>query len=205
MKYFKSIGLLMGLTLLVTPIHADDFSKRAEAFVNELGNDVVRILVNRKTKLSIRKEQFRKEIREHFDLPTIGRFIMARYWRRMNDDQRATYLRLFEDAVIENYASQFDNYSNERLKIVGSRHTKDKGIAVGSQITRAKGAPLNIQWKVFDTKRGLKVLDVIVNNVSMSITLRNEYISAMNARGGINGLLDYLRDKISENRKKQRS
>lgn len=178
----------------------------AEAFIQELGNDVISILFNRKETMNIRKEQFRKEIREHFDLPTIGRFIMSRYWRSMSDAQKDQYLRLFEDAVIENYASQFDNYANQQLVITGSRPTKDKGMVVHTEIPRDGNTDsLDIKWKVFDTSRGLKVLDVIVNNVSMSITLRNEYVSAMNARGGIDGLLSYLREKISEDRRKQRS
>ena len=57
----------------------------------------------------------------------------------------------------------------------------------------------------FKTSRGLKVVDVIVENVSMSLTLRNEYSSVISSRGGnMNGLLVYLKDKISMDRTKNK-
>ncbi len=182
---------------LQTAFSADQDHEKYEAFIADLGNKVIQILVNKNEKMAKRKGDFRLEIQKHFALQSIGRFILARYWRRMNEKQQEQYLQLFEDAVIENYAAQFDDYDNEKLIIKSSRETTDGGIVIKSDIRRpGKGEPLHIDWKVFNTKRGLKVLDVIVNNVSMSITLRNEYSSAIQNRGGIEGLLDYLREKI---------
>lgn len=172
-------------------------NRKYEAFIITLGNNVIQILVNKDEKLSKRKELFRSEIKNNFALKSIGRFVLARYWRRLNEKQQQEYLQLFEDAVIENYAAQFDSYDNEKLVIKSSRETSDGGIIVKSDIRRpGKGEPLHIDWKVFNTKRGPKVLDVIVNNVSMSITLRNEYASTIQNKGSIEGFLDYLREKI---------
>lgn len=174
-----------------------------EAFIKELGNDVISILQSKQDPLSTRKKKFRQEVREHFDLPAIGKFIMARYWRRMDDTQKQAYIRLFEDAVVENYASQFDNYKNEKLVILDANSTKDGGTVVSSQIQRpGQKNPLNIKWKVFNTKRGLKVLDVVINNVSMSLTLRGEYSSVISSRGGVPGLLSYLEEKIQKDQAK---
>ena len=121
------------------------------------------------------------------------------------EKQQQEYLQLFEDAVIENYAAQFDSYDNEKLIIKSSRQTTDGGIIVRSNIRRpGKGEPLHIDWKVFNTKSCPKVLDVVVNNVSMSITLRNEYASAIQNRGDIEGFLDYLREKIKKDQASQK-
>lgn len=180
-------------------------NRKYEAFIITLGNNVIQILVNKDEKLVKRKEKFRSEIQQHFALKSIGRFILARYWRRLNEKQQQEYLQLFEDAVIENYAAQFDSYDNEKLVIKSSRETTDGGIVVRSDIRRpGKGEPLHIDWKVFNTKRGPKVLDVVVNNVSMSITLRNEYASAIQNRGSIEGFLDYLREKIKKDQASQK-
>ena len=194
---------LLGLFLSFQNSYAATNTETPSQFINELGNDVVRILVNKNEAMSSRKASFRSEMRDHFDLSAIGKFIIARYWRRMSDEQKKMYLRLFEDAVVENNASQFDNYNNEKLIIIRQDQTKDGGYVVESRISRTSGgAPLQIEWKVFRTKRGLKVLDVIVNNVSMSLTLRNEYTAVIN-RDGIDGLLTYLKNKIAEDKAKQ--
>lgn len=205
-KYFSIFFLFFVSVVAPHNAHAElKDNRKYEAFIITLGNNVINILVNKDEKLAKRKEQFRSEIQKHFALQSIGRFILARYWRRMNEQQQQDYLKLFEDAVIENYAAQFDNYDNEKLVIKSSRETTDGGIVVKSDIRRpGKGEPLHIDWKVFNTKRGPKVLDVVVNNVSMSITLRNEYASAIQNRGGIEGFLDYLREKIKKDQATQK-
>lgn len=196
-------SLIAGLLICAHAVEEIASNQDAEAFIQDLGNDVIQILIDRKTKMAVRKERFRKEIEEHFDLKAIAKFVLARHWRTMAPEERETYLQLFENAVIENYASQFDNYNNEKLVIKSSHEPKDGGVLVKSYITRpGKGEPLHIHWKVFKTKRGLKVLDVIVENVSMSLSLRNEYSSVIQNRQGIPGLLDYLREKIAENQAK---
>ena len=201
-RFFFTL-MAFALFSVQTMAKSQDYQKH-EAFIRGLGNDVIHILVNKHEKMSVRKAKFRAKIKEHFALQSIGRFIVARYWRRMNKQQQQTYLKLFENAVIENYAAQFNDYNNQQLVIKSSRGTKDGGVVVKSDIRRpGKGEPLHIAWKVFNTKRGLKVLDVVVNNVSMSITLRNEYASAIQNRGGIEGLLDYLREKIAADQAKQ--
>ncbi|NCP62308.1 MAG: ABC transporter substrate-binding protein [Alphaproteobacteria bacterium] len=203
--FFFFFLCLLPLAVPQNTFAIDQKNETYEAFIADLGNNVIQILINKNEKIAKRKEQFRSEIQGHFALKSIGRFILARYWRRMNETQQQEYLQLFEDAVIENYAAQFDNYDNEKLIIKSSRETSDGGIIVKSDIRRpGKGEPLHIDWKVFNTKRGPKVLDVVVNNVSMSITLRNEYAGAIQNRGGIDGFLDYLREKIKKDQAAQR-
>ena len=201
--FFMAFAVTIFLLPLKIQAADQDYSKH-EDFIQSLGNDVVSILINKNEKMTSRKDKFRREIKENFALRSIGRFIVARYWRRMDTTQKAEYLKLFEDAVIENYASQFNDYNNQQMVVKSSRGTKDGGVVVKTDIRRpGQGEPLHIAWKVFNTKRGFKVLDVIVNNVSMSITLRNEYASAIQNRGGVDGLLEYLREKIKADQAKQ--
>lgn len=174
-------------------------TEETEKFVADLGNKIIQILVRKEMPMSQRKEDFRQVLHENFDMPSIGKFVIARYWRALGDKQQE-YLKLFEDAVVENYASQFDNYQNEKLQVKSSMSSQDSGLVVKSIIVRPnKGQPLKVDWKIFRTKRGLKVVDIIVDSVSMSITLRNEYTSVYSERGGADGLLKYLKDKADGN------
>lgn len=182
-------------------------AKVYEDFVNQTGNEIINILVNKDAPMESRKADFRKVLSSKFDMQAIGRFVMARYWRVFDQSQKNTYLSLFENAVVENYAAQFDNYHNEKLEVKGSYETPDKGLVVQSTIIRpAGGPPLKVDWKVFQTKGGLKVLDIIVDGVSMSITLRSEYMGVFQSKGGatgggIDGLFTYLKEKIANPKK----
>lgn len=205
LRVFSLGALFMALFIAPTLVRAEEgeFAEQKK-FIEGLGNDVIQILINRDEPMAARKEKFRAEINQHFDLKAIGKFILSRHWRRMSEAQQTTYLELFEEAIIENYAAQFNDYNNQKLVILSARSTTDGGTVVKSDIKRpGKGEPLHIDWKIFNTSKGLKVLDVIVNNVSMSITLRNEYSSAIQNRGGYDGLLDYLREKIQADQAKQ--
>lgn len=170
-------------------------TQETEKFVSELGNKIIQILVHKETPMAQRKENFRQVLYENFDMHSIGKFVIARYWRVLGKKQQE-YLKLFENAVVENYAAQFDNYQNEKLQVKSSTQSQDGGIVVKSIIVRPnKGQPLKVDWKIFNTKRGFKVVDIIVDAVSMSITLRNEYTAVYSERGGADGLLKYLKEK----------
>ncbi|OJX13074.1 MAG: hypothetical protein BGO77_04350 [Caedibacter sp. 37-49] len=165
-------------------------------FITSLGNNIIRILVNKKAPLSERKNEFRHVLKDYFDIPEIGKFVLARYWKRATNNQKTEYLDLFENAIVDNYAAQFDDYQNETLEVQSVRESADQGIMVMSVIKKQTGAPpLKVDWKIFQTKQGLKVYDIIVNGVSMSITQRSEYAGIINKNGGqLEGLLKLMRE-----------
>ena len=171
-------------------------SQTYKNFITTLGNNIIGILVDKKAPLTERKEKFRQVLRDYFDIPEIGKFVLARYWRRATDQQKIEYLVLFENAIVDNYAAQFDNYQNEMLEVQNVREDSDQGVLVMSIIKRQTGAPpLKIDWKIFQTKRGLRVYDIIINGVSMSITQRSEYGGIISQNGGqIEGLLKLMRE-----------
>ena len=204
-------ALILGVALGSCPVWASDAettqaqgvseaSKDMEDFVLKTGNDIIQVLVNKAQPMSQRKADFRGVLHAQFDMKGIGRFVLSRAWRTLDANQKAAYLKLFEDAVVENYASQFDNYHNEKLTVKGSYETKDGGLIVHSKVLRpAGGPPLKVDWKIFKTKDGFRVLDIVVDGVSMSITLRTEYMGVFQDRGGYEGLISYLKNKITQN------
>jgi phospholipid transport system substrate-binding protein len=210
MTILKRISLILfSATFFLTPAicaeKEQDSAKASEQdlekyneFVNHLGNEIIKILVDQGSPLEKRKEKFRAVLKENFDIAAIGKFVLARYWKPLTAEQKQEYLKLFEDAIVENYAAQFDNYANEQLKVTNSRLEDDGGAVVQGQIVRPSGgAPLNVDFKVFNTKKaGLKVFDIIINGVSMSITQRSLYTSTIqNNNGKIEALFSSLKDK----------
>jgi phospholipid transport system substrate-binding protein len=176
-----------------------DKASEVESFVTNIGNEIITILVQRSQPLASRKVAFRAILDRDFDMPSIGKFVISRYWRGMSNDQQQDYINLFVNAVVESYAAQFDNYNNEKLEVLNSRNTGDSGFLVNSTIIRpGKGQPLKVEWKIFKTPKGMKVLDIVVDGISMSISLRSEYSAVVNSHGGVEGLLDYLREKSSD-------
>lgn len=166
----------------------------ARQFVVQIGNEIIRILVNKNKPLTERKSEFRKVLRSDFNINAIGKFALGRYWRIATDEQKRQYLELFEDSIVESYAAQFDNYSNEKLVVLGSRATQKGGILVQSHILRPRGGePLKVDWQIFKGKDGQKIYDIIINGVSMSITQRSEYAAAIKSTGSIENFISKMR------------
>lgn len=169
---------------------------QARAFVDNVGGNILAILQEKKAPLEERKKQFRNVLREKFDLASIGRFVMGRYWRQATENQRKDYLSLFENDLVESYAAQFDAYNDETFEVTGHRPSQDGGIIIKSRINRPSGGePLPVDWKVFSTENGLRVFDIIVNGVSMSITQRTDYAGMLASAGSIDGFIELLRNK----------
>lgn len=206
-----SLGALVATGMIMAPLSTafaeDDRGSKAEVesttasekdFVQKVGNEIVKILADRNSNIDERRERFRKVLRENFDIKSIGKFVLGRYWRTISDDQKSQFLKLFEDALVENYSSQFDNYHNESLEVKGSRDSKAGGTIVQSQVIRPQGGnPLNVDWKVFSVKDGsYKILDIVVDGVSLSNTQRSTYAATIqNNNGSIDALLSSMQDK----------
>ncbi|MGP1396846.1 MAG: MlaC/ttg2D family ABC transporter substrate-binding protein [Inquilinaceae bacterium] len=169
----------------------------ARAFIENLGDQAIDIL-QRRTSTDTMTEEFRALFRASFDIPTIGRFVLGRNWRQATEEQQREYLKLIEDLVIETYSRRFSGYSGERFTIGSTRPQGENDVLVMSQIVRPDGPPINVGWRVRDRSGGYRIIDVIVEQISMGVTYRDEFNSIIQRNGGrIEALLDALREEIA--------
>jgi phospholipid transport system substrate-binding protein len=143
-----------------------------------------------------REERFRSLLRDHFDLQAIGKWVLGRYWRNATTAEREEYLKLFEELIVKTYANRFREYTGEQLTIQDAIPGGDEDAIVHSEIIRPNGAPpIRVDWRVRLPDGDYKVVDVVVEGVSMSQTQRSEFGSVIRRNGGdIKGLLAALKD-----------
>lgn len=169
----------------------------ASDFVSRLAERAIEGLTDKNVSLVERTQRFRHLLTEGFDVPQIGRFVLGRYWRVATEDERAEYLRLFEDFIVSNYATRFGEYAGENLKIGAATRTGEADITVSSELIRPNGAPVRVEWKVRQQDGGFKITDVAVEGVSMTITQRDDFSASIQRNGGkVEGLLTMLREKV---------
>ena len=144
-----------------------------------------------------RGEVFREILTDTFALKTIARFTLGRYWRIASPEQRKEYRRLFEDFLVLAYANRFRDLAGVELRIASVREINERDSLVASELsTRGAEQSVRIAWRVRQTRQGLRIVDVIVNGISMSVTQRDQFAAAIRSAGGkVEGLLAMLRDK----------
>ena len=69
---------------------------------------------------------------------------------------------------------------------------------VDSIIVDKDGQTVSVQWRLRLREEGLRIVDIIVEGVSMAITYRQDYASVIRQNGGLNGLMAELRRQVSD-------
>ena len=83
--------------------------------------------------------------------------------------------------------------------IDGGRPKGKSGAIVSSRIIRRQGEPFHVEWRLRRGGEGWRIIDVVVEGVSMAVTHRSEFSSVIASRGGtVGGLLDVLRSKVAQ-------
>jgi len=166
-------------------------------FIMGLADKAIAGLTDLNVPVGERTTRFRVLLNDGFDVHHIGRFVLGRFWRTASEAERAEYLQLFEDFIVHSYATRFREYAGENLKVVSTRGAADNEAYVLSDLVRPSGPPVRVEWRLRRENSGFKIVDVLVESVSMSITQRDDFSATIQRAGGkVEGLLAVLRDKV---------
>ena len=174
----------------------------AATFVQGMGDKALTSLTAKDLPAGERSERVRSLLRTNFDVATIGRFVMGRGWNNATDAQRKEYMKLFEDMIVKTYTKRFADYSGQSFKVLSSKSVSDSDALVSSQILQNDGPPVNVDWRVRNKGGQMKIVDVVVENISMSVTQRSDFESIMGGNSDVEALLKSLRSRVSAAPKK---
>ncbi len=175
---------------------AGDLASRASAFVNALGTEAVAVMSDKSITRAERVRHFHILFHKNFDVPTIARFVLGRYWNQTTPAQQQEYLTQFEELVIRTYAAHFDSYGGSNLRVISSRLEGEHDAFVMTEIIPAQGPPTSVEWRVRQRDSQLGIIDIVVAGVSMSVSERQEFSSVIQAKAGsIDAFLTALREK----------
>ncbi len=193
----SGLALALVVVLPVTPAAAG-VEDQAGSFIRSLADQAIGSLTKQDVSRTVRIERFRKMFTAHFNVRTIGKFVLGRYWRKASKKERTEYLSLFEDLMVVSYVDRFARYAGKNLNVTRTRSENAKDATVFTQISRPTGQPVKVLWRVRSYGDTMKVLDVIVEGASMSQTLRSDFGSIIRQKGGkVSALIDVLRVKTA--------
>jgi len=182
-----------------TPAIAGDPTADARQRIQTMWDTVVPILANKGMDAAARETRFGAIYRAHFDNAAIAAAAASAAWLKATPAQRERFLRLFEVYVVKVYAGQFGTYNGEQLQVLASEPDGD-GAMVTTRIVEPNkgGRPLEIKWRLRMSGGVLKVRDVLVENISMTLHQRREFAAVMQQRGAtLDALSDALGEKVA--------
>ncbi len=197
-RRFLLIAFLVSVTSAASVSPAAALPQDPSLFIETLGNRALAVLSSHAAP-GTREAGFQQLYERYFDAPRIARFVLGRYWWLASPAQRQQFKALFEKYVVFAYSARLSSYSGETLRVIGSR-PEGNGFIVASEIVHPGGQPpTRVSWRLTRHDGRLKIVDVIVEGVSMAITQRQEFASVIARNGGnIGALLAVMQQKLRE-------
>jgi len=203
-SWLKASAVAIFISLAVGGVaHADDaaFAGGAKTFVENLTGEAIRSLAVKDIDKQERRDRFRKLMLDKFAFQGIAKWVLGRYWRRASNDEKAQFLKLYEDLLVITYADRFEQYAGEKIVVGKSEIRGGKDALVHSQLIRGEGVKaIDVTWRVRKKDDNFKIVDVMVEGLSMGLTQQKEFASVIRKNGGkVIGLIDELRKRLKSN------
>ena len=134
---------------------------------------------------------------KHFQIHTIARISLGRYWRSLSAIEQTKLKSLLKDLVISTYTFRFKNHDGQVFSIIGTEPiTTDRSRVKSLLKTRTETVSLNYQLQL--ENGSWKIYDIVANGVS-DLSLKRSNYSAIFKKGGISSVQEEILSNISRN------
>ena len=196
MRKILNLFLITFSLLFFSNVSADSNAEGSKTFVEKLGKEVIETVSDEKLSDSQRRSNFRYLYLNAFDNFYISRFVLGRYWKRIDKSVKEEFVKTFNDYIVSTYAPKFKGWEGE-FKAVDALIEKNF-YNVKMDVINKNGPVLKLIWKIYlDKNKNFKILDVNIDGVSMLVTQRAEFMSVIkNNPDGVIGLIKAMKKKI---------
>ena len=196
-KYLILLALVCSFSFASANVNAAVDAQGAENFVKNVTEDGIENIINANIPQAEKDKRFEKLFNNALDLDFIGQFVLGRYWRTSTPAQREAFIEAYRKLNIQTWSKRFDEFKGRNFIFTGTTPSNTKNqIFVNSEVPMEQGAPAKVVWRVEQKGNSYKVVDIIIENVSLAITARNEYSAYIKkAPNGVDDLIKDLQNK----------
>ena len=188
-----AFSAVLGLAMLSYPVHAAPAS----------GGDTVQslydaLLVTMKNGRTLgqsgRFTQLEPVIRRSFDIPAMARLSVGPSGASLSAGQRPQVTESFARYISAIYADRFDSYAGQRLEVTGEQPAP-AGVMVKSQIIKANGEPVKIDYMMRRSGEVWLISDIYLDGAISEVATRRSEFAAILKNEGVDGLIAALNRK----------
>jgi phospholipid transport system substrate-binding protein len=183
----------LGLAMLSYPLHAAPAS--GGDTVQSLYDALLTTMKNGRTLgQSGRFTQLEPVIRRSFDIPAMARLSVGPAWASLSEAQRQQVTDSFARYISAIYADRFDSYAGQKLQVTGEAPAPS-GVMVKSQIIKANGEPVQIDYLMRRNGAGWLISDIYLDGAISEVATRRSEFAAILKNEGADGLIAALNRK----------
>lgn len=192
--------LFLLLSFLITPAaYAENKDERLD-LAYSMANMTLTMITDQKKNHTQRIESLKRGFSNIVDTKWIARFVLGANWRKATPEQRERYSELYHDFLMDTYISTYASNDEQKItdiKVLGVKDEAEGQFTTRTEIRMSNAQTLKVDYRVHpiaDNK--YKIIDVIVEDVSLLSTHRSEFMQTASARG-IGGVIKTLEKRLN--------
>jgi phospholipid transport system substrate-binding protein len=176
---------------------AEQKSSEVKTFVEEVGNNIIKIAGESKLSESNKKDKIIAVIDTAIDSNWIARFVLGKNYKTATDPQKERFTKLYRDFMINTYGPKFKNYNGRSFTVNEVVEQGGFFIAKAEFLPKNSNVPISVDFRVKERDGKLAILDFIAEGVSLIETQRSEFNSAI-SQNGIEKFLNDLDTRVKK-------
>ena len=129
-----------------------------------------------------------------FDILTMARLSVGPAWAGLTEAQRQQIIEGFGRYISAIYADRFDSYEGQKLQVTDEQ-PNSAGVIVHSQIIKANGDPVKVDYLMRSNGEGWRVSDIYLDGAISEVATRRSEFGAILKSQGVDGLIAALNRK----------
>ena len=130
-----------------------------------------------------------------FDFNNMSRWILGKYWKEANEEQRNVFTGEFKNLLVRTYAKAVLGFSNERVILLSTQtNPKNNMVKVNTEIISDSAEPTPVNYYMHISGGSWKVVNVAFEGISLVETYRKSFASVIR-NDGLESLIQQLVDK----------
>ena len=195
----KIFVLLLFFTISLTNLNFA-YSISPDVFIQSTVNRASQILsenISKEEKIN----KLKMIAKETVDIKGVGLYSLGSTRKNLNDEQKNTYINLFENYFLKSFSSRLAEYTNPEIEVKNKKILSNNYTIVNSILIATNERPeVKIDWRVYTKNPDYPLIrDLIIEGLSLARTQKEEFSSILNSNdGNINALFKTL-EEFSKN------
>ena len=139
--------------------------------------------------------------KETVDIKGVGLYSLGSARKEINNDQKNTYLNLFENYFLKSFSSRLAEYTNPEINVKNKQILNNNYTIVNSILIATDDRPeVKIDWRVYTKNPDNPLIrDLIIEGLSLARTQKEEFTSILNSNDGDITALFKILEEFSNN------
>ncbi|MDB3885870.1 ABC transporter substrate-binding protein [Candidatus Pelagibacter sp.] len=158
------------------------YSIEPDVFVQSTVNRAAKTLGGNLSK-DERITKLKKIALDTVDIRGIGLYTLGSFRKNLNNEQKKTYEKAFQEYFLKSFSSRLAEYSNPEIEVISKKKINENYTLVSSKLVATETRPeVNIDWRVYTKNpENLLIRDLIIEGLSLVRTQKEEFASIMNS------------------------